>query len=65
MLRLCLDLRLQAADTLRRLNESALRSLDEGPAKTLTLHRLGVGPTLWQTLATTNMLRVGLWACSE
>ena len=41
---------------LRRLNESALRSLDEGLEETLTLHRLGVGPTLRQTLATTNML---------
>ncbi len=41
---------------LRRLNESALRSLDEGLEETLTLHRLGVGPALWQTLATTNML---------
>lgn len=41
---------------LRRLNESALRSLDEGLEETLTLHRLGVGPTLRQSLATTNML---------
>jgi putative transposase len=41
---------------LRRLNESALRSLDEGLDETLTLHRLGVGPTLRQSLATTNML---------
>jgi len=41
---------------LRRLNESALRSLDEGLEETLTLHRLGVGPMLRQTLATTNML---------
>lgn len=41
---------------LRRLNESALRSLDEGPEEALTVHRLGVGPTLRQTLATTNML---------
>jgi putative transposase len=41
---------------LRRLNESALRSLDEGLEETLTVHRLGVGPTLRQTLATTDML---------
>jgi transposase-like protein len=41
---------------LRRLNESALRSLDEGLEETLTLHRLGVGSTLRQTLVTTNML---------
>jgi putative transposase len=41
---------------LRRINESALRSLDEGLQETLTLHRLGVGPTLRQSLATTNML---------
>jgi len=46
------DLRVE----LRRLNESALRSLDEGLEETLTLHRLGVGPTLRQSLATTNML---------
>ena len=41
---------------LRRLNESAVRSLDEGLEETLTLHRLGVGSILRQTLATTNML---------
>ncbi len=41
---------------LRQLNESALRSLDEGLEETLTLHRLGVHATLRQTLATTNML---------
>ncbi len=41
---------------LRQLNESALRSLDEGLDETLTLHQLGVGPMLRQTLATTNML---------
>jgi transposase-like protein len=41
---------------LRRLNESAVRSLDEGLEETLTVHRLGIGPTLRQTLATTNML---------
>jgi transposase-like protein len=41
---------------LRRLNESALRSLEEGLDETLTLHRLGVGPTLRTSLETTNML---------
>ena len=41
---------------LRRLNESALRSLDEGVEETLTLHRLGVELSLRQSLATTNML---------
>jgi transposase-like protein len=41
---------------LRRLNESALRSLDEGLDETLTLHRLGVGRVLQRSLATTNML---------
>ena len=41
---------------LRRLNESALRSLDEGLEETLTLHRLGVELSLRQSLATTNML---------
>ncbi len=41
---------------LRPLNESALRSLDEGLEETLTLHRLGVSAPLRQRLATTNML---------
>ncbi len=41
---------------LRRLNESALRSLDEGLDETLTLHRLGVSLTLRRTLMTTNVL---------
>ena len=41
---------------LRGLNESALRSLDEGLEETLTLHRLGVSALLRQRLATTNML---------
>jgi len=41
---------------LRRSNESALRSLDEGLEETLTVHRLGVSPMLRRTLATTNML---------
>jgi transposase-like protein len=41
---------------LKRLNESAVRSLDEGLEETLTLHRLGVGPSLRRSLATTNGL---------
>ncbi len=41
---------------LKRINESAVRSLDEGLEETLTLHRLGVGPVLRRSLATTNGL---------
>ena len=41
---------------LKRINESAVRSLDEGLEETLTLHRLGVGPALRRRLATTNGL---------
>lgn len=41
---------------LKRINESAVRSLDEGLEETLTLHRLEVGPALRQSLATTNGL---------
>jgi putative transposase len=41
---------------LTRINESAVRSLDEGLEETLTLHRLGVGPALRRSLATTNGL---------
>ena len=41
---------------LKRINESAVRSLDEGLEETLTLHRLGVGPALRRSLATTNGL---------
>jgi transposase-like protein len=41
---------------LGRLNESAVRSLDEGLEETLTLHRLGVGPMLRRSLMTTNLL---------
>ena len=39
---------------LKRINESAVRSPDEGLEETLTLHRLGVGPALRRSLATTN-----------
>jgi transposase-like protein len=38
------------------LNESAVRSLDEGLEETLTLHRLGVFPQLGVSLKTTNCL---------
>jgi putative transposase len=41
---------------LRVLNESAVTSLDEGLEETLTLHRLGVFPTLGVSLKTTNCL---------
>ncbi len=41
---------------LKRVNEFAVRSLDEGLEETLTLDRLGVGPTLHRSLATTNGL---------
>jgi putative transposase len=41
---------------LRVLNESAIKSLDEGLEETLTLHRLGVFPTLGVSLKTTNCL---------
>jgi transposase-like protein len=41
---------------LTRVNESAVRSLDEGLEETLTLHRLGAGANLRRSLATTNGL---------
>jgi putative transposase len=41
---------------LRLLNESAVRSLDEGLEETLTLHRLGLFPQLGISLKTTNCL---------
>jgi putative transposase len=41
---------------LRLLNESAVKSLDEGLEETLTLHRLGVFGTLGASLKTTNCL---------
>jgi putative transposase len=47
-------LRVRAA--LVPLNESAVRSLDEGLEETLTLHRLGVFPELGISLRTTNCL---------
>jgi putative transposase len=39
---------------LERINPSAARSLEEGLEETLTVHRLGVGPLLRLSLATTN-----------
>ena len=39
---------------LERINPSAARSLEEGLEETLTVHRLGVGELLRQTLASTN-----------
>lgn len=41
---------------LERINPSAARSLEEGMEETLTLHRLGVGPLLRRSLATTNII---------
>jgi transposase-like protein len=41
---------------LKRINESAVRSLDEGLEETLTVQRLGIGPMLRRSLATTNGL---------
>ena len=41
---------------LHLLNESAVRSLDEGLEETLTLHRLGLFPSLGTSLKTTNCL---------
>ena len=38
------------------INRSAVGSLDEGLGETLTLHRLGVFPTLGTSLKTTNCL---------
>jgi len=41
---------------LRRVNEGAARSLEEGLEETLTLHRLGVRGELRRSLRTTNLL---------
>ncbi|MCH8957702.1 hypothetical protein IIA28_20670 [candidate division KSB1 bacterium] len=43
-------------DELRLINESAVRSLDEGLQETFTLHRLGLFPQLGISLKTTNCL---------
>jgi len=47
---------LRLRSELRLLNESAVKSLDEGFEETLTLHRLGVFGTLGTSLKTTNCL---------
>jgi transposase-like protein len=41
---------------LERINPSAARSLEEGMEETLTLHRLGLGPLLRQSLSSTNLI---------
>jgi transposase-like protein len=41
---------------LAEINESAVRSLDEGLEETLTLHRLGMFPLVGRSLKTTNIL---------
>ena len=47
---------LRLRNELRLLNESAVKSLDEGFEETLTLHRLGVFGALGVSLKTTNCL---------
>ena len=47
---------LRIRQELRLVNESAVKSLDEGLEETLTLHRLGVFSTLGVSLKTTNCL---------
>jgi transposase-like protein len=47
---------LRVRQELRLVNESAVKSLDEGFEETLTLHRLGVFPALGVSLKTTNCL---------
>jgi len=47
---------LRIRQELRTINESAVRSLDDGLEETLTLHRLGVFPSLGTSLKTTNCL---------
>ena len=42
---------------LERINPSAARSLEEGLEETLTVHRLGVGTLLRQTLASSNPIK--------
>ena len=46
----------QILKDLRKVNESAARSLEEGLEKTLTLHRLGLFPLVGRSLKTTNCL---------
>ena len=47
---------LRIRQELRLVNESAVKSLEEGLEETLTLHRLGVFPALGISLKTTNCL---------
>jgi transposase-like protein len=47
---------LEIRDELREINESAVRSLDEGFEETLTLHRLGLFAKIGLSLKTTNIL---------
>jgi len=47
---------LRVRQALRLINESAVKSLDEGFEETLTLHRLGVFGVLGRSLKTTNCL---------
>ncbi len=41
---------------LKEINDSAARSLEEGFEETLTLHRLGIPPTLRRSLRSTNLI---------
>ena len=47
---------LEIRDELAEINESAVRSLDEGFEETLTLHRLGLFAKIGRSLKTTNIL---------
>lgn len=47
---------MEIKDELRRINDSAVKSLEEGLEETLTLHRLGVYEHFRGTLATTNSI---------
>ncbi|MCH7682632.1 MAG: IS256 family transposase [Gemmatimonadetes bacterium] len=47
---------LKIRDELAEINESAVRSLDEGFEETLTLHRLGLFAKIGRSLKTTNIL---------
>ena len=47
---------LKIRDELAQINESAVRSLDEGFEETLTLHRLGLFAKIGRSLKTTNIL---------
>jgi putative transposase len=47
---------LKIRSELAEINESSVRSLDEGFEETLTLHRLGLFPLLGRSLKTTNLI---------